>query len=255
MSSIEASPALGKTDEERVRQFLSAYPDFFARNPDLVERLIVPHPCGSAHSLIEHQVALLRIRNRKLQRRLRELIENARDNEARHARVHRLGLQLLHCRSAGELLDTLYATLRAEFKVEFASVRARVEEAARVRVARQEFLVEPSLALAKLFELQECFCGPLTEVMKRELFGFSKALAADLPVSGVVVPLLVDGPVRLQGLLGIGVSDRHRFRRSMGTLFFQQLGELFSVALALLILGEEEDAGALPAGEGLGERG
>ena len=51
--------AFGLTAEE-VRAFLLKHPDFFANNPDILERLVSPHEEKGAVSLVERQSEQLR---------------------------------------------------------------------------------------------------------------------------------------------------------------------------------------------------
>ena len=64
---------------DAVAAFLEQHPDFFKRHPELSERIRVPHECGDAVSLITYQVQLLREQNRRLGKRLEDLVRVARD--------------------------------------------------------------------------------------------------------------------------------------------------------------------------------
>lgn len=226
MKPPERSRTLGKADEERVRQFLSTHPDFFARNPDLVERLIVPHACAPAQSLIEHQVALLRTRNRRLERRLQELIANARDNESLHRRVHALGLRLLECGDAHALFDVLYEALRHDFRADAVAVRVLVR--ARPAAGGREEFIDPERAhaggLGSLLVLEGARCGQLETAEKAGLFSWPPGDAG----SRVLVPMRVCGR---PGVFGLASRDPQRFHTQMGTTFLEQLASVLAIAL------------------------
>jgi len=81
--------------EDAVCDYLAAHPDFFERHPKLLGSLSVPHASGEAVSLVERQVSMLRQKELKLGRRLKELIGVARANDKLSARVHELSLGLL----------------------------------------------------------------------------------------------------------------------------------------------------------------
>lgn len=231
MKQSQRSPALGKEDEERVRQFLGTHPDFFARNPALVERLIVPHECGPALSLIEHQVTLLRVRNRKLERRLQELIKNARDNESLHGRVHGLGLRLLECGDPDSLFDVLYHGLSRDFRVDAVTVRISVPLEKAERLRRPEFVIGDSRleGLGQVVsELGKPECGLLSEDVRNKLFGWSPESVG----SGVLIPFCVNGR---QGVLGLASRDARRFHAQMATTFLEQLSGVLAHALGDLL--------------------
>ena len=81
--------------EQAVYDYLEANPDFFEHHSALLSRLELPHGAGGAVSLVERQVAMLRQKELKLQRQLKELIDVARDNDLLVAKIHELCLQLL----------------------------------------------------------------------------------------------------------------------------------------------------------------
>ncbi|MEK7261797.1 MAG: DUF484 family protein, partial [Pseudomonadota bacterium] len=79
--------------EDAVARYLEEHPDYFQRHPELLARITLIHQVGGrAVSLIERQVQVLRDQSRNLQRQLRELLGNARDNDALTDRLHRLAL-------------------------------------------------------------------------------------------------------------------------------------------------------------------
>ena len=67
--------------EETVCDYLQSHPDFFERNSKLLSLLRLPHETGGTVSLVERQVSMLRQKELKLERQLKELIEVARDND------------------------------------------------------------------------------------------------------------------------------------------------------------------------------
>ena len=81
--------------EEAVHEFLEANPDFFERHGALLGQLELPHGTGGAISPVERQVSMLRQKELKLQRQLKELIDVARDNDTLASKIHQLTLQLL----------------------------------------------------------------------------------------------------------------------------------------------------------------
>ena len=66
-TSLASTQPSSLTDEE-VIQFLSEDPDFFQRNPDFLQSLYIPHEKGTAISLVEKQINLLREKNAALEK-------------------------------------------------------------------------------------------------------------------------------------------------------------------------------------------
>ena len=69
--------SLDPASDEAVHEYLSEHPDFFERHDDLLNSLRLPHVTGGTVSLVERQVSMLRQKDLKLERRLRELLEVA----------------------------------------------------------------------------------------------------------------------------------------------------------------------------------
>jgi hypothetical protein len=84
--------------EQSIHDYLVAHPDFFERHSTLLSSLNLPHASGGAVSLVERQVAVLRQKDLKLERQLKELIEVARANDLLGAKIHELTMQLLDAR-------------------------------------------------------------------------------------------------------------------------------------------------------------
>ena len=84
-----------KLNEREVVAYLKAHPDFLTRHPDLLETIELKHKAGSAVSLIEKQVDMLRAKHQRLEDRLQRLTEAARDNERRTEAVQRLARTLI----------------------------------------------------------------------------------------------------------------------------------------------------------------
>jgi len=101
--------------EETVAGYLTSHPEFFEAHAELLTKLKVPHPTGTAVSLIERQVEVLRQQHRQLERKLVDLVEVARANDALIERIHRLGLALLEGATLAERLYALQEELRERF--------------------------------------------------------------------------------------------------------------------------------------------
>jgi hypothetical protein len=113
-------PGIGSLDDATVADYLEAVPDFFERHPQLVQRLRLADTRngGSTVSLIERQVELLRDRNRKLEQRLVEFVENARANDELAEKIHKLTTRLVHARGLTRVVDAIEASLREDFDVQ-----------------------------------------------------------------------------------------------------------------------------------------
>src|SRR5258706_15884768 len=104
-------------NDSSVAEYLQTYPDFFERNSPLLIKLRLPHlrEVGATVSLVERQVEVLRERNQSLERKLKELVDVARANDALADRIHRFGQPLIRVRTLPETIRACEASLREAF--------------------------------------------------------------------------------------------------------------------------------------------
>ena len=93
--------------EEAVRDYLADNPEFFERYADLLGSLRLPHQSGAAVSLVERQVSMLRQKDLKHERKLKELLEVARANDTLADKLHCLTLNLLGASELGATLASI----------------------------------------------------------------------------------------------------------------------------------------------------
>ena len=120
-STMTTSQARGiKQDglnDASVAEYLQTYPDFFERNSPLLAKLRLPHlrDVGATVSLVERQVEVLRERNQSLERKLKELVDVARANDALADRIHRLSQRLIRAHTLLETINAVETSLREDF--------------------------------------------------------------------------------------------------------------------------------------------
>ncbi len=206
--------------EDAVARFLEQNPDYFQRHPDLLARIALSHEVGGrAVSLIEHQVKVLRDESRNLQRQLRELLGNARDNDTLTARIHRFAIAMVDARSLDDALDAASDILRQEFNLDGVRLLVRGHAGA-VGDDRQ---LDELLARAKD---GKPVCGEAPDAATlRALFGEH---ATDIKTWALVA---LGGALPF-GALAVGSRDPYRFHAGMGTVFLTRIGELLTHALA-----------------------
>jgi uncharacterized protein YigA (DUF484 family) len=220
--------AVGDTlDEETVAAYLLARPDFLARRPELLEALELQHASGSAVSLIERQVEVLRGRSQRLEDRLVRLLDNARDNEKRATNVHRLARTLIRAPTLGAAVLGLQQCMREDFGINFVCVGILAPLLKRTDIDGL-FRLEPEGPVARAFDnffrTKLIECGPIAETQARLLFPKS----ATLPQSAAVVPLEREKNI---GMLVLASEDAQRFQPRQGRVFLDMTSELVSAAV------------------------
>jgi len=220
----EIAPAL---DEQSVAAYLKARPDFLLRHLELLEHLEISHAAGSAISLIERQVDLLRGKNLRLEDRLAHLLGNAAENERRASSVHKLARTLIRAPSLAAVMVGLRSCMREDFSIE--EVFVGVNPSTYKRHDIEGFApLEPEGALAKALDnflrTRLIECGPIDAARAKLLFP-----KAEVPVlSAAIVPLEKEKSL---GLLALGSTDADRFQPRQGKLFLEMTAELVAAAL------------------------
>lgn len=207
--------------EEPVIAYLESHPEFFEQHPDLVARLRVPHGAGSAISLVEHQVSVLRTQLETERRRLAHLIARAREYESLSSRLHGLVLRLIKAANLDEVSAVLGDALRKELKAEAVTLKL-------FQMTEDNAETDPMVAAFREFlGRKHALCGPLDAERNAILFG----IQGEAVHSATLIPIRANGT---SGVLAIGSADAERFRPEMGTDLLDRLGEIVSQKLEVL---------------------
>jgi uncharacterized protein len=214
-------------DEAEIVAYLKARPDLFTRFPDALGEIELRHKAGSAVSLMEKQVDVLRARNARLEERLGRLLEAARENEGRAGNVHRLARTLIRAPSLAGVVAGLRQCMRDDFDVDEVFVGL-----SSVYYKRHDIdgltPLDPEGRIARAFEnfmrTRLIECGPLAEPGARLLF----PKADPLPQSAAIVPLEKEKHL---GMLVFASRDPERFQPRQGKLFLERTAELVAAAV------------------------
>jgi len=209
-------------EPEQIEAYLREHPDFFQQHSDLLAELTLPHESGSAVSLVERQVAILRERNMDMRHRLSKLLDNARDNDKLFDKTKRLVLGLLEGQDMGDIIDALHYSFDKEFNIHYTSVilfgNAEKIPSSQARVVS---LAQARECVGPLLKNSRAVCGSLAEKELQFLFGNHAG-----EVGSVATVPLVHGSAF--GLLSIGNRDPQYYRSSMGTLFLGYIAEVLN---------------------------
>jgi uncharacterized protein YigA (DUF484 family) len=216
--------------EQAVHDYLAAHPEFFEHHGALLSLLQVPHTTGTAVSLVERQVSVLRQKEVKLERQLKDLISVARINDVLAAKIHELSLQLFVVDSLPATIATVEEAMRSGFGADSAVLVLFGDPAlfADINVGRFFRVVEsdnPELkTFATFLKASTPRCGQIRDTQRDFLFQTD----ADDIGSVALVPL---GKKSELGFLAIGSSDGDRFHPGMSIDFLTRLGDLVAGAL------------------------
>ena len=213
-------------DERQITEYLKSHPEFFRQHPLLLAELNIPHPSGTAVSLVERQIHVLRERNQQYEHRLRELVDAARDNQRLTNSLQHLAVNLLLAEALDDILATVTEELRAHLDTDFVSLRllGTLKQAAK---QPERYLSEDGTnlqSLGKLITDKHIQCGRMNAEQIKLLF----AHEAPEVGSGAIIPL---HHTTTFGLLAVGGRDPQRYHPGMGTDYLKLLGELVSAAI------------------------
>ena len=214
---------------EQIEKFLKKNPEFFHDHLELLEQISIPHPSGSAISLISKQLEIFRNRHHEQDKQLNALIEIARDNDTSFNRMHELTLSMLNADSLENAVANLDQVFKECFLTDFVSLKI-VKENAESPIANLFVLPEdPALKhFETLFNKNQPTCGHSTIEQAKFLFG-DNALEVK---SCAIVPLI---STELKGIFAVGSRKKGRFHYSMGNLFLTQIGEIIGTRLVSII--------------------
>ncbi len=213
-----AAQATGvELNDELVREYLKNHDDFLQRNPDMMDYLHISHASGSAVSLVEKQVSVLRERNVDMRHRLNALTSNARDNDKLYEKTRDLVLKLLEADSTEALYRTFMDSMADEFQVEHASMilYGDSDSAGDCRMDTRE---SAKKNIGALFRGHKAVCGTLRKEELNYLFPDAGEVG-----SAALMPLLNGEQL---GLIAVGSSDGNRYNSDMGTLFLSHIADV-----------------------------
>jgi len=214
---------------DQVAEYLHQYPDFFHDHLNLLENLSIPHPSGSATSLILKQLELLRANRQELECQLNDLLEIARNNDIAIIRMHKLSLALLEATTLAEIVANLNEVMAEYFLTDFVAVRI-IKQVSNPTV-NNLFIAPDSEDLVpflKQLASNKPKCGRATLAQAKVLFGD----AATEVKSCAIIPMSF---TELDGVLAIGSRNADRFQQSMGHLFLIQMSEIIGTRFIALL--------------------
>ena len=222
---MTATPDGPILDDDAVVAYLESELEFFERHPEVISKLALPHESGSATSLVERQVSLLRERNIDLRKRLNELLNNAGMNDDVFLKTRTLTLALMDTIDLQGLDNVLATRLIEGFDASHGICYVRDWHAPTTHQHIVGVAANDEPPFPRLFNQLEPICGIYRPSEYRAMFAGS-----DLTQPGSVALV----PVRLRNLeaiLVIGSDDPQRFVPEKGTLFLEYISDVLSRTL------------------------
>lgn len=218
-------------NEADVIQYLSNKPDFFVKNPELLESLTLPHPVhGNTISLLEYQVNLLRKSTVGYRQEFERLVEVARENEAIMQKTRRLILAGLKCATLDEFAVIVDDMVRDDFAASHHTFLLFGDNhGSSIRGCSTE---DVSKYLTNASRMKKSACGTLSKKALAYLF---QEEAASIRSHAVLPMIHLHGDKKYTaGLLVLGAESEKIFSKERETLFLEYTAELLSVLIQRL---------------------
>lgn len=200
---------------EDIANYLQNNPGFFEAYSQMLSEITIPHPYGGRTvSLSERQLITLRERVKELEKKLHELLEYAKENDALQNKLHLFTVALFNAHDLPGLQNTALRNLREIFAVPHAAIHLWKEQPPSVEV----------LAFADEHLLPVCVHHAVFDTA--QWFGE----AAPHLRSFAYLPLRANN--ESIGMLIIASEDAQRFYPEMGTIFLQRIADIVAAALS-----------------------
>ena len=211
--------------EKDIARYLRDHPDFFENHQDILSGMLLSHETGSAVSLIERQVQILREQKDEQKRKLQRLISTAQNNEKLNNNVNALILDLLDAETLNDVLAVIKQRISSDFEVDAITVKL-LASGNDVLKMHDELTAwqQPALVIGeKVMTSRQPMCGAFKKEQMLALFDDAEIQSAG------IVPLAQDETSKsCYGIVAIGSYDPHRFRADMGTIFLSLLGQVLT---------------------------
>jgi len=218
------------SEESKAIDFLSRNPDALMSYPDVFGNVSIPHQSGGMTSLVERQMKMLRDENHTLKKNMDELVNIARENEELNQRFHRLAVELISTDQLDDVLATVQNQVQTFFYTDYVRFRFLPSVLDRKNRLKAHYLSREGDVLKTVqpwISARKAVCGIQDEKLLKALFGDVVSVR-----SSALIPLFHGTEL---GLLCLGSVSESRFRKSMGTIFLEQLGELVSIRVQGLL--------------------
>jgi uncharacterized protein YigA (DUF484 family) len=231
MSEVSAEKQQNdQIDEAKVVEYLQNNPEVLMSYPQIFSSISIPHQTKGTISLVERQLKTLRDENQSFKCKIDELVSIARENEVLNQRFHRLALELMNTDQLHDVLAMVQDQVQTFFYTDFVCFRFLPGVSDQKNILDGLCLDRDSEILSTIkpwLEARKPVCGLQDKNIYSELFGSEMKIG-----SSAFIPLFHTSEM---GLLCLGSVSADRFNPIMGTIFLQQLGELVSNRLKILL--------------------
>lgn len=208
-----------------IAQYLIENPNFFHENPDILDKIFLPHNNGSTVSLIEYQVTALKESSKETNNKLSELIENAKQNDFIFNITKELIIDLINAPDINSAFEIISSKLKNAFPAESTSTLLILNKnKINNQLIDEKFFRKLSSDNISLLNLEKSsLCGAIREDESIFIFGSSNNIVKSAAISARKIDLLSE---EISILLAVGHHEINYYEKNTGTLFLDYLCEI-----------------------------
>ena len=207
-------------DIKTIRNYLRDHPDFFDKNPDILETMVIHHKTDGAISLVERRLQALQEKNISLENKLNSLINNAEQNQKIFENIMTLASRVLSAQNLLSLLDILDDSIKNVFKIKYHKLII-FDEFVSIDHPSMVFNNEKELkkAIPELSDSGKQFSGEITEQAFQLLFDKKNHIHNSV----VLCKITNESP---NAYLAFGSDDPDLYKQSDSKYFLLHLANL-----------------------------
>ena len=207
-------------DIKTIRNYLRDHPDFFDKNPDILETMVIHHKTDGAISLVERRLQALQEKNISFENKLNSLINNAEQNQKIFENIMTLASRVLTAQNLLSLLDILDDSFKNVFKIKYHKLII-FDEFVSIDHPSMVFNNEKELkkAIPELSDSGKQFSGEITEQAFQLLFDKKNQIHNSV----VLCKITNESP---NAYLAFGSDDPDLYKQSDSKYFLLHLANL-----------------------------
>lgn len=218
---------------EEVAQYLQDNPQFFEKHVETLAQINLPHPHGGRTiSLSERQLLALREKNKELEKKLREMLEFAQENDTLQHKVHEFVIALFAARDLSALQEMIPHLLRDIFAIPHTAMHLWQIDPPSTDVRVFADAMTQPVCLHRAAQDTAAWFGERGSQLHS--YAYLPLRAANGPANrrsaGSSLRGLQTGSETV-GMLVLASEEKQRFYPGMGTVFLQRIAEAASSAL------------------------
>ena len=209
-----------RLSSKEIKEFLVLNPDFFVKNPEVLNSVELVHQSGNAVSLIEKQVELLRTNYNSTTDKLMDLLQVAKNNDDIFILTKKLVLDLIDASNIEEITSLLEKRFKKDFGADKSRLIFFTESNKNIPKGRIKNPAESADKLSDFMKPGELFCGEVKPNITKFIFNdetFVKEVA--------LIPLTSNS---LKGMIALGSTRQGKYTENKDTLFLDFVCEVVS---------------------------